>query len=169
MSTENEILINSSLVYGYYKPDSSQFDSEGAGKSYDICDVLNSKLLDYRLKKISYILNDKQYIDKIKMEYINKKDGTSKTLETTTWEGLTDKMEEYELEDDEEINDIKIYLDNNTKLTGFEIMTNKGKNKLMGFGGDRETISEKNVKNVVGFGFNSSKKFGVYCIYFYYI
>ena len=168
MSTENQILINSSLVYGYYKPDSSQFDSEGAGKSYDICDVLNSKLLDYRLKKISYILNDNKYIDKIKMEYINKKDGTSKILETSSWEGLAGKMEEYDLDDDEEINDIKIYLDD-TKFTGFEIFTNKGKNKKFGFGGDKEIINEKNVKNVVGFGFNASKKYGVYCIYFYYL
>ena len=168
MSTDNQILINSSLVYGSYKPDSTQFDTEGAGKSYDICDVLNSKLLDYRLKKISYILNDKQYIDKIKMEYINKKDGTSKILETTSWEGLTDKMEEYVLDDDEEVNDIKIYLDD-IKFTGFEIFTNKGKNKKIGFGGDKEIINEKDVKNVVGFGFNASKKFGVYCIYFYYL
>ena len=168
MSSENYILINSSLSYGYYKPDSTQFDSEGAGKTYDICDVLSSKLLDYRLKKISYILNDKQYIDRIKLEYINKKDGTSKILETPSWEGLSDKMEEYELADDEEIKDIKIYLDN-SKFTGFEISTNKGKNKKIGFGGEKEIMSEKNVKNIVGFGFNASKKFGVYCIYFYYI
>ena len=169
--TKNDV-IYSSLEYGAYKIETNQYDNEISGKTYDICDELGSKILDYRLKKISYILNSNQYIEKIKLEYINKSDGSSKILETPTWENSPTQIEEFELEDDEEITKIKVYL-KDIKLLGFEIFTNKGKNKKIGFGEESEAnvenALEKGDKLIVGFGFNSSSKYGVYCMHFYYV
>ena len=169
--SENKKEILSSLEYGAYKIESQQYDNDLSGKTYDMCDELGEKILDYRLKKLSYTLNSNQRIDKIKLEYIYKLDGTSKVLETPTLEGSDSKMEEYDLEDDEEIVKIKVYL-NDIKLLGFEIFTNKGKNKKIGFGEENEANVEKDVekgdKVIVGFGFNSSNKYGVYSMHFYY-
>ena len=172
MSEGKKEVIYSSLEYGYYKPESTQFDSAGAGETYDICDKLGSNIINYHLKKINYILNENQYIDLIKLQYKKKTDGTSESMETPTWEGLTDKAEEYILDDGEEINNVKIYL-KEMRLTGFEIITNKGKNKKIGYGEENEVNKEINFeeggKTVVGFGFNASKKYGVYSMHFYYI
>ena len=172
MSGKQKETIYSSLEYGYYTPESSQFDSDGAGKTYDICDELDADILDYRLKKISYILNKNQYIDKIKIEYIKKTDNTSKFMETPSWDESNDKMEEVDFEDDEEITNLKAYL-REMKLVGFEITTNKGKNKKIGFGEEnevyKENLFESGKKTIIGFGFNSSKKFGVYSMHFYYL
>ena len=163
--------IQSSLEYGAYKIECQQYDVELSGKTYDICDEIGLKILDFHIKKISYILNPNKYIDKIKIEYINKKDGSSKIMETPTWEGVNSKMEDYELEDDEEITNVKVFL-KDIKLLGFEIMTSKGKSKIIGFEEEAEKISEaeleKGGKIVVGFGFNSSKKYGVYSMHYYY-
>ena len=164
--------INSSLEYGCYRPEGNEYNKDEAGTTYDICDELGSNIEDYRLKKICYSLSEKYNIIKIKMEYINKNDNTLKVLETPTWEGMDGKYEEYELEDDEEITNVKVYV-NNIILLGFEIFNNKGKNKKIGFGEENdantESDLEKGDKIVVGFGFNSSKKFGVYGMHFYYI
>ncbi len=171
MSEGKKDLIYSSLEYGYYKPESTQFDSAGAGETYDICDKLGSNILNYHLKKINYILNANHYIDLIKFQYIKKTDGTTENLETPSWEGLSDKMEEYILDDDEEVNNVKVYL-KDMRLIGFEICTNKGKNKKIGYGEENEVNKENNLegggKLVVGFGFNASKKYGVYSMHFYY-
>ena len=168
--TKKEIL--SSLEYGAYKTEANQYDSQASGKTYDICDELGEKILDYRLKKLSYTLNSNQHIDKIKLDYINKSDGTSKVVETPNLEGMDTKMEEYDLEDDEEIVKIKVYL-KDIKLLGFEIFTNKGKNKKIGFGEENEANVEKDMekgdKVIVGFGFNSSNRYGVYSMHFYYV
>ena len=168
--TKKEIL--SSLEYGAYKIETDRYNDEFSGKTYDLCDELGEKILDYRLKKMSYALNSNQRIDKIKLEYINKSDGTSKVFETPNLEGSNHKLEEYDLEDDEEIVKIKVYL-KDINLLGFEIFTNKGKNKKIGFGEENESNVEKDVekgdKVIVGFGFNSSNRYGVYSMHFYYV
>ena len=133
MLEEKKEIIYSSLEYGAYKIETNQHDIENAGKTYDIVDELGPKIIDYRLKKISYILNsNNQYIDTIKLEYINKVDGTSKILETPTWDNPEPKFEEFEFYDDEKINKITIYLKGIT-LLGFKIFTSKAKNKKIGF------------------------------------
>ena len=164
--------IYASLEYGAYKIETNQYDEKVSGKCYDLVDDIEANILNYRIKKISYILNKNERIDKIKIEYINKKDGTSKICETPTFEGLDSKMEECELEDDEEITNVKFYL-KDIKFVGFEIFTNKGKNKKIGYGEENEGCTEKDLekggKIVVGFGFNASEKYGVYSIHFYYV
>ena len=164
--------IYTSLEYGCYRSEGNEYNEDEGGKTYDICDELGSNIEDYRLKKICYSLSEKYNIIKIKMEYINKNDNTLKVLETPTYDGMDGKYEEYELEDDEEIINVKVYV-NNIILLGFEIISNKGKNKKIGFGEEFDVITEKDLekgeKVVVGFGFNSSKKFGVYSLHFYYI
>ena len=161
-----------SLQYGYANVKSNQYNEDEAGKSYDICDELGSNIINYRLKKIIYTLSEKDFIVKIKMEYINKNDKTQKTFETPTWEGLEGSTEEYELDDDEEITNVNAYLKNNT-LVGFEIFTNKDKNKKIGFCDQGQPVSEDDMKEggkiVCGFAFSSSKQYGVYGISFYYI
>ena len=81
-------------------------------------------------------------------------------------------MAEVDFEDDEEITNLKAYL-RKMKLVGFEITTNKGKNKKIGFGEENEVYKENlfdsGKKTIVGFGFNSNKKFGVYSMHFYYL
>ena len=128
--------------------------------------------MDYKIKKISYILKENERIDKIRIEYINKNDGTSKIIETPTWDEVKGIKEAFELEDDEEIKNIKIYL-KEIKLLGFEIFTNKGKNKKIGFGEESEVNIKKDLENglklIIGFGFNASKVHGVYSLRFYYV
>ena len=164
-------MIYSSLEYGAYKSINEQYDEKVSGKGYDIIDEIGANVLDYRIKKISYILKD-DHIDKIKFEYIHRKDGTSKIIETPTWEETKNNEKTLELEDDEEIKNIKIYLKNN-KLLGFEIFTNKGKNNKIGFGEEsEENIQkdlEKGLKIIIGFGFNASEVHGVYSLRFYYV
>ena len=165
-------MIYSSLEFGAYKSEKDQYDEEVSGKGYDITDEIGAKILDYKIKKISYILKENDHIDKIKFEYINKNDGTLKIIETPTWEGTNSNEETFELEDDEEIKNIKIYL-KGIKFLGFEIITNKDKNKKIGFGEENEVNTQKDLENlskvIIGFGFNSSKVHGVYSIRFYYI
>ena len=165
-------VINCSLQYGYVNVESNQYNEDEAGKTYDICDELGSDITNYRLKKISYSLSEKNYIVKIKMEYINKNDKTLKILETPTWEGLEGKEEEYELDDDEEIINVNAYLKKNI-LVGFEIIMNKDKNKKIGFCEQGEVVTEDDMKAgdkiVCGFAFSSCKKQGVYGICFYFI
>ena len=168
--------IFSSLEFGAYTVENKIEDKEVViekqGKTYDICDELGENILDYRIKKISYALSKREYINKIKIEYLNKKDGTSKFCETPTWKGWEFIMEEIDLEDDEEITNVKVYL-KDIQLKGFEIITNKGKNKKIGFGNENQSLMEKNwekgKKIVVGFGFNASRIYGVYSMHFYYI
>ena len=165
-------MIYSSIEFGSIKNESEQYNEEESGKGYDITDELGANILDYKIKKISYILKENERIDKIRIEYINKKDGTSKIIETPTWEEVKGIEEAFELEDDEEIKNIKIYL-KEIKLLGFEIFTNKGKNKKIGFGEESEVNIQKELENgkklIIGFGFNSSKVHGVYSLRFYYV
>ena len=165
-------MIYSSLEFGAYKSENEQYNEEISGKGYDITDEIGANILDYKIKKISYILKENDHIDKIKFEYINKNDGTSKIIETPTWEGTNSNEETFELEDDEEIKNIKIYL-KGIKFLGFEIITNKDKNKKIGFGEENEVNTQKDLENlskvIIGFGFNSSKVYGVYSMRFYYI
>ena len=165
-------MIYSSLEFGAFKSENEQYDEEVSGKGYDITDEVGANILDYRIKKISYILKENERIDKIKLEYINKKDGTSKIIETPSWDEVKGNEEAFELEDDEEIKNIKIYL-KDIKLLGFEIFTNNGKNKKIGFGKESEVNTQKDLENgsklIIGFGFNASKVHGVYSIRFYYI
>ena len=165
-------MIYSSIEFGAIKNESEQYNEEESGKGYDITDELGANILDYKIKKISYILKENERIDKIRIEYINKKDGTSKIIETPTWEEVKGIEEAFELEDDEEIKNIKIYL-KEIKLLGFEIFTNKGKNKKIGFGEESEVNIQKELENgsklIIGFGFNASKVHGVYSIRFYYV
>ena len=165
-------MIYSSLEFGAYKSENEQYDEEVSGKGYDITDEIGANILNYKIKKISYILKENDHIDKIKFEYINKNDGTSKIIETPTWEGTNSNEETFELADDEEIKNIKIYL-KGIKFLGFEIITNKDKNKKIGFGEENEVNTQKNLENlskvIIGFGFNSSKVHGVYSMRFYYV
>ena len=165
-------MIYSSLEFGAYKSENEQYDEEVSGKGYDITDEIGANILDYRIKKISYILKENDRIDKIKFEYINKKDGISKIIETPTWEETKGKEETFELEDDEEIKNIKIYL-KDIKLLGFEIFTTKDKNIKIGYGEKSEINTQKDLENgskvIIGFGFNASKVHGVYSIRFYYV
>ena len=61
--------IISSLEYGAYKIETNQYDSEIAGKTYDPCDELGEKILEYRLKKLSYIELKKFNINEIMIQY----------------------------------------------------------------------------------------------------
>ena len=172
MPKKNCDIIYSSLEYGSYKVDIHNYKREDFGQDYDLIDEIGFNILDYRIKKIKYILSKTESIDKIYFEFINKKDNTNKILETPTWEGLTNKENEYILGDDEEIDIVKIYI-KGIKLVGFEIFTNKGNNKKIGMCKEKYAIIEddlkKGAKQIVGFGFIASKRYGVYCMRFYYI
>lgn len=172
MPKKNGEVIYSSLEYGSYKVDVHNYNREDFGKDYDLVDEIGFDILDYRIKRIKYILNKTESMDKIYFEFINKKDNTTKILETPTWEGLTNKENEYILGDDETINTVKIYM-KGIKLVGFEIFTNKGNNKKIGMCKEKYAIIEDDLKNggkqIVGFGFIASKRYGVYCMRFYYI
>ena len=82
-------------------------------------------------------------------------------------------IEEEMILNNETINGLKVWLNEDIKLIGFEIETTKKNIKKFGYGEDNELriISDFNNKNqiIVGFGCCSNDKDGITSIYAYYI
>ncbi len=140
-------------------------------KNYDLYDIVGNKLLDYRLTKIKCQLKANTSIYGIQLTYRNINDGK----ETTLIDIKSNEKDLIEQEMDlkgEDIKDLRVWLDGNTNLIGFEVIT-KNRSFKFGYGNDNQLIKiqdlEKLDKFIVGFGFNADEKTGISAIYAYYI
>ena len=142
--------------------------------NYDLFDILGSNLLDYKLTKIKCQLKSNTSIYGIQLTYKNINDGK----ETTLIDIKSDEKDLIEQEmdlKDEEIKDLRVWLNENICLIGFEVTTNKNRIQKFGYGNDEELRVIKDFKNmdkiIVGFGFyaNINEKKGITAIYAYFI
>ena len=165
-----ELLI-ATLEYGqgYDRMVDQEKKNETPTKIYDCTTTLGHKFLNYHLHKIHYELKSNEYIQSIKMEFKNRNDGHIESLIDT--EPKDEKKNEFELEENEEIKIVRIWVDKD-RLTGFELTTTKNKVKMIGYeknGVIKISELEDGNKIVFGFGFNANKQYGVSSIFCYYM
>ena len=160
---ENEIELEPTCIYG----------SVAESKMYDMHDKLGKNLLDYRISKIKCFVKSNKSIYGIQFTYRN-----VFTCEETTFIDVKpkeDNLIEQEMDlNNEEIKDLRVWLDQDIKLLGFEVITSKNRIQKFGYGDGEEqlrTISDfkDGDKIIVGFGCYADDKDGVTAIYGYYV
>jgi len=162
MSDINEIPITDSCIYGSV-----------TNQNYlEIKTILGDKILDYKLKKIICQLKSNTCIVGIKFIYRNLDTGEDKALIDIT-SNLNDLIEtDFDL-NNEEVKDMKVWLNHDIRLIGFEITTNKNRSKKFGYGNDEQLVKISDFENgdqiIVGFGCYSDDNFGISAIYGQYI
>ena len=193
MEVENEnvnqngtIFIEESLVYGdsYFRNEDIFNKKDETTLEYNVCQkIKEEKILNYKIHKIicKYVSN--KYIASLKLIYKDRNNGEEITLLETPSEG--DNLIEpdpFEFYETEEIISIRVWVEDNKRLIGFEIETNKGRINKFGCGEndtlikiddfEREDKDNKKIikdKIVIGFGVNACAKSGVTGLYCYYI
>ena len=140
--------------------------------NYDMKDILGSKLLDHRLTKIKCFLKSNTSIYGIQFTYRNIND----CKETTFIDVKSNEKDLIEQEMDlnnEEIKDLRVWLNDDINLIGFEVVTSKGRIQKFGYGNEEQLIKisdfEEESRVIVGFGCYADEKSGVTAIYAYYI
>lgn len=140
--------------------------------NYDMKDILGEKLIDYRLTKIKCFLKSNTSIYRIQFTYRN----TNDDKETTFIDVKSNEKDLIEQEMDlnnEEIINMRVWLNDEINLIGFEVETKKGRIQKFGYGNDDQLIKisdfEEEKRFIVGFGCYADEKNGVTAIYAYYI
>ena len=160
---ENEIELEPTCIYG----------SVAESKMYDMYDILGKNLLDYRISKIKCFVKSNKSIYGIQFIYRN-----IFTCEEKAFIDVKSKEKdliEQEMDlSNEDIKDLRVWLDQDIKLLGFEVITNKNRIQKFGYGDGEEqlrTISDfkEGDKVIVGFGCYADDKDGVTAIYGYYV
>jgi len=136
---------------------------------YDCAATKGANLIDYHLHKIAYNLKENQNIQSIQLIFKNVNDGNLVNLVDT--DPAHPKTNEFILEDDEEINEVRMWTKNDC-LIGFEISTTKGRFKKIGYDSD-QTIKirefQDHDKIIYGFGFQANTNYGVSSMFCYYM
>ena len=145
---------------------------EESSKYYDMKEILGEKLIDYRLTKIKCFLKSNTSIYGIQFTYRNIND----CKETTFIDVKSNEKDLIEQDMDlnnEEIKDLRIWLNDEIYLIGFEVETNKGRIQKFGYGNNEQLIKipdfEEENRVVIGFGCCADEKKGVTSLYGYYI
>ena len=160
---ENEIEIEPTCIYG----------SVAESKLYDMHDILGKNLLDYRISKIKCFVKSNKSIYGIQFIYRNIFTCEEKiVIDVKTKE--KDLIEQEMDLNNEDIKDLRTWLDQDIKLLGFEVITNKNRIQKFGYGDGEEqlrTISDfkEGDKVIVGFGCYADDKDGVTAIYGFYV
>lgn len=152
-------------------------ETDNLSKIYDIFPVSKKNILDYHIHKIIYSLNSNQCIQSLKIIYKNRNNGKELVQDSENSHCKDEKVEEFVLEDMEEIIDVIFYYDGTTKddtgnLTSVCFTTNRGKIKYIGKQGNnyfKDKYLERKEKVILGFGITSSKLYGVTSMFCYYI
>ena len=159
---DKEISIEPTCIYGTV---------EGESKMYDMYEILKEKILEYRITKIKCFLKSNTSIYGIQFVYRNIND----CKETTFIDVKSKENDLIEQEMDlnnEEIKDLRVWLNQDIKLIGFEVTTNKNRSQKFGYGGDDELIKipdfEDKDKVIVGFGCYANDQSGVTGLYGFY-
>jgi len=162
MSDINEINISDTCIYGSV-----------TNQNYlEIKTILGNKILDYKLKKIRCQLKSNTCIVGIQFIYRNLENGEDKALIDIS-SNENDLIEtDFDL-NNEELKDMRVWLNTDIRLIGFEITTNKNRSKKFGYGNDEQLITISDFKDgdqiIVGFGCYKDDNFGISAIYGEYI
>ena len=164
-------LLETTLEYGqgHCRMIEMEKHNESATINYDCVGDKGLDFLDYHIHKIFYKLKSNEFIQSMKIVFKNRNDGHLETLLDTA--PNEEKTDEYELDDNEEIKEVRIWKKNDSVI-GFEITTNKNKSKKFGYGVDEpEKIKEfqNGDKIIFGFGCHANQQYGVCSIYCYYM
>ena len=174
MSIFNKNPIQVTLDYGQGIDQVEKGEEGEKTKNYDYTKELRMKVLDYRITKIKYSLNENQGIQSLEMIYKNRNDGSLKTLLDTVDTHLEkETINEINFGDDEEIIDTLFYIKNTGELAAICIYTNTGTVKYLGDQSKGTVINDNNFsdknKRILGYGVHACKKLGVTSIYSYFI
>ena len=159
----NKINLTPSCLYG-----KSEIDS----KIHNIRDILGNNILDYRITKIKCQIKSNEGIYGIEMVYKNLITEEEKTLINIKSEepNLIEQVIKFDLEI---ILDIKFWCNDENKLIGFEVNTNKGKFQKFGYGDDNQLKLCHQIKNkervVVGFCFYEKENKGITGMFIYHM
>ena len=166
MSTKiinNKINLTPSCLYG-----KSEIDS----KIHNIRDILGNNILDYRITKIKCQIKSNEGIYGIELIFKNLITEEEKSLINIKSE--ENNLIEQEIKFDLEIIlDIKFWCNDENKLIGFEVNTNKGKFQKFGYGDDNQLKLCHQIKNkervVVGFCFYEKENKGITGMFIYHM
>ena len=161
-SEEQRIKLEPTCIYG---------SVEGESERQDMYEKLEDKILDYRITKIRCFLKSKTSIYGIQFIYRN-----INNCEETTMIDVESKQNdliEQEMNlNNEEIRDLRVWLNQDIKLIGFEVITNKRTQKF-GYGDEQELIKISDFENldkiIVGFGCYADPNNGVTGLYAYFV
>ena len=117
-------LLETTLEYGqgHCRMIEMEKHNESATINYDCVGDKGLDFLDYHIHKICYKLKSNEFIQSMKIVFKNRNDGHLETLLDTA--PNEEKTDEYELDDNEEIKEVRIWKKNDSVI-GFEITTNK--------------------------------------------
>ena len=156
------IAVEPTCIYGTVEGDSERFD---------MFEQLKDKLLDYRITKIRCFLKSNTSIYGIQFIYRNINDCTETTF-IDVKSNQNDLIEQEMSLNNEEIKDLRVWLNQDIKLIGFEVITNKRTQKF-GYGNEEQLIKISDFENldkiIVGFGCYADQTNGVTGLYGFYI
>ena len=141
-------------------------------KLYDMKDILKDKMLNYKITKIKCQIKSNEGIYGIELFYRNLIDGKETSIinvqskEKDLIEQVFDLCGDY-------IIDMRVWINNDIKLIGFEIVTNRNRIFKFGYGKDEQLVKIPDLKNldkiIIGFGFYINEGNSISSIYAYYI
>ena len=144
---------------------------EGESERHDMKEKLGDKLLDYRITKIRCFLKSNTSIFGIQFIYRNINDCKETTFIDVKSQ-QNDLIEQEMSLNNEEIRDLRVWLNQDIKLIGFEVITNKRSQKF-GYGNDEELIKVPDFENldkiIVGFGCYADQTNGVTGLYAFFV
>ncbi len=161
--TKHKLGILSTCNYGKVEENSNY---------YDMRNEVGKNILNYRITKIKCQLKSNDSIYGIQFIYRNINTNKEETLINVKSKEL-DLIEQEMSFGFEEIVDLRTWLSDEIKLIGFEVTTNRGRQKKFGFGNDEQLRIcpdfENNDQTIVGFGVAADDKNGVTSLYAYYL
>ena len=148
------------------------YGTDSGNQRFDMRELLGDKLLDHRLRKIKCFLKSNKGIHGIQLTYRNINDCKETTfINFKTKED--DLIEQEMILNNEDIIDLRVWLNNDVILIGFEVKTSRNRTFKFGYGNDSQLITisdfEKLDQVIVGFGCCAEEKEGITSIYAYYI
>ena len=159
----NKINISPSCLYG-----KSEIDS----KIHNIKDIIGNNILDYRLTKIKCQIKENEGIYGVELIFKNLITEEEKSLINIKSEE-PNLIEQEIILDFEIILDVKFWCNDENKLIGFEVNTNKGKFQKFGYGNDSQLKLCHELKNkervVVGFCLYEREKKGITGMFLYHM
>ena len=143
-------------------------------KLYDMKDILNNKMLNYKITKIKCQLKSNIGIYGIQFFYRNLIDGKETAIINVQPKDSLFTLTEQEFDlCGEHIIDMNVWLNQEIILMGFEIITSKNRVQKFGYGNDEELIKVRDLKGldnvVIGFGLNVNESNCIESIYGYFI
>ena len=143
-------------------------------KLYDMKDILNNKMLNYKITKIKCQLKSNIGIYGIQFFYRNLIDGKETAIINVQPKDSLFTLTEQEFDlCGEHIIDMNVWLNQEIILMGFEIITSKNRVQKFGYGNDEELIKIRDLKGldniVIGFGLYVNESNCIESIYGYFI